>query len=148
MRAMANGGPTNAIAFCSTRALEVTQTVGGSNRVELRRVSHAPRNPANAANELERRLIAHFQAELQAMTHPPPWVPAPVLRTNATGGIVFYAPIVLSNPLCLQCHGIPGREIAPATQAAIAGRYPADRATGFRVGDVRGLWRVDFPKEP
>lgn len=145
MGAMAKGGPIHAIDFCSTRALALTSAVGSSNRVELQRVTHAPRNPANVANPLEVDLIARFQAELLGGTNPPMVLPAPVLRTNASGARVFYAPIVLSNPLCLQCHGVPGREIAQATAAAIGERYPQDRATGFRVGDVRGLWKVVLP---
>jgi hypothetical protein len=146
MGAMAKGGPTHAIDFCSTRALALTAAVGSSNRVVLHRVSHAPRNPANAANPLEQELITRFQAEVRLGTNQPPVPPAPVLRTNTTGATVFYAPIVLSNPLCLQCHGTPGREIATATAEAIGQRYPQDRATGFRMGDVRGLWKVEIEK--
>lgn len=148
MGAMAKGGPTHAIDFCSTRALALTLGVGSSNEVVLQRVTHAPRNPANAASPLEQELIARFQAELRVGTNSPPVPPAPVIRTNAAGSRVFYAPIVLSNPLCLQCHGAPGREIAAATAEAIGQRYPVDRATGFRMGDVRGLWKVEFPAEP
>lgn len=144
MGAMAKGGPTNAIAFCSTRAIELTGGVGGSNRVVLSRVSHAPRNPANAANAVERDLIVRFEAEMKSGMSPASAVPAPVIRTNSSGNEVFYAPIVLSNPLCLQCHGKPDGEIAPGTMDAIRRAYPGDQATGFRVGDVRGLWRVEF----
>ena len=65
---------------------------------------------------------------------------------HPAGATVFYAPIVLSNPLCLQCHGTPGREIVTATAEAIGQRYPKDRATGFRPGDIRGLWKVEFER--
>jgi hypothetical protein len=146
MGAMAKGGPIHAIDFCSTRALALTAAVGSSNRVVLHRVTHAPRNPANAADPLEQQLITQFQAEIRFGTNQPPVPPAPVLRTNAAGATVFYAPIVLSNPLCLQCHGTPGREIVTATAEAIGQRYPKDRAIGFRPGDIRGLWKVEFER--
>jgi hypothetical protein len=146
MGAMAKGGPIHAIDFCSTRALALTAAVGSSNRVVLHRVTHAPRNPANAANPLEQELITRFQAEIRFGTNQPPMPPAPVMRTNEAGVAVFYAPIVLSNPLCLQCHGTPGREIATATAEAIRQRYPKDRATGFRPGDIRGLWKVEIER--
>ncbi len=146
MGAMAKGGPIHAIDFCSTRALALTAAVGSSNRVVLHRVTHAPRNPANLANPLEQELIARFQAEVRVGTNQPPVPPVPVLRTNAAGATVFYAPIVLANPLCLQCHGTPGREIATATAEAIGQRYPQDRATGFRLGDIRGLWKVEIER--
>ncbi|MEL6330462.1 MAG: DUF3365 domain-containing protein [Planctomycetota bacterium] len=45
---------------------------------------------------------------------------------------------------CLQCHGGP-RDIAPPTRGALARRYPADRATGFTEGDLRGWFWVEVP---
>ena len=48
------------------------------------------------------------------------------------------------NPPCLQCHGTPNQDIAPETLAAIQKLYPDDKATGFKLGDLRGLWRVTF----
>ena len=71
--------------------------------------------------------------------------PKPQVITNADGIRDFLAPIVLGNPLCLQCHGTPGKDIAPETLAAIQKLYPDDKATGFKLGDLRGLWRITFP---
>ena len=39
---------------------------------------------------------------------------------------------------CLMCHG-PKDSIAPDVAQAITAKYPADLATGFRLGDLRGL---------
>jgi hypothetical protein len=71
---------------------------------------------------------------------------APTLVTNAADRIVFYSPIVITNALCLQCHGTPEIEVRPETLAAIAKLYPRDQATGFKLGDLRGLWRVEFKR--
>lgn len=65
--------------------------------------------------------------------------------TNVDGSTSFIAPIVLGNPLCLQCHGTPGEDIDPETLASIQKFYPNDKATGFKLGDLRGLWRITFP---
>lgn len=69
----------------------------------------------------------------------------PEVIRNADGSRAFLAPIVLGNPLCLQCHGAPGKDITAETLAAIQKLYPDDKATGFQPGDLRGLWRVTFP---
>jgi hypothetical protein len=66
----------------------------------------------------------------------------------ANGRATFYSPIVITNPLCLQCHGIPGTDLAPSTVALLQQLYPRDEATGFKLGDLRGLWRVDFARLP
>lgn len=150
MGAMARGGATNAIEFCSTRAMPLTLGVGTSNRVVLQRVSHAPRNPGNAADASEAALVMRFQEEFRRSSNAPasgPY-PAPLIRTNASGKPVFYAPIVLGNPLCLQCHGSTGTDIAPPTLELLRRKYPGDKATGFRPGDVRGLWKVGLTEEP
>lgn len=136
-KAIANGGFTNAIAYCSEQAIPLTLKIAREEGVRLRRVSHRPRNPANCANPHETALIQRFQNDLTAGAQL-----APLVEKSAAGESVFYAPIVLNNPLCLNCHGDPKREIAPATLQAIASRYPADRATGFKMNELRGLWRI------
>lgn len=34
----------------------------------------------------------------------------------------------------------------PENLAFIRSLYPQDAATGFKLGDLRGAWRVDFPR--
>jgi hypothetical protein len=53
---------------------------------------------------------------------------------------------VITNPLCLQCHGVAGRDILPATATLLQKLYPQDQATGFQLGDLRGAWRVEFDR--
>ena len=51
---------------------------------------------------------------------------------------------VMMKPMCLACHGA---EVAPEVQAAIAERYPDDRATGYRAGELRGvIWAELRPR--
>lgn len=140
-QAIATGGFTNAIEFCSEKAMPLTLAIAQKEGVKLQRVSHRPRNPANAASDHEQALIRGFQASTNTGA-----APKPVVETTATGNEVFYAPIVINNPLCLRCHGDTREEIATDTLAVIRQRYPKDRATGFKLNDVRGLWRIEFPK--
>lgn len=138
--AIAERGPAGALGVCSEQAPQIAREVGAAHGVQLRRASHRPRNPQNAADAVEQ---AALQAFLDALAKPQP--PVPQVVVNADGSRSFLAPIVLGNPLCLQCHGDPQKDIAPETLAAIQGRYPGDQATGFKLGDLRGLWRVTFP---
>jgi len=140
-QAIATGGFTNAIDFCSEKAMPLTLAVAKKEGVKIGRVSHRPRNPANRADARELELIKSFQ-ETAATGK----APQPVVEQSSEGTAVFYAPIVITNPLCLSCHGEPAREITGDTLAAIARRYPKDQATGFKLNDVRGLWRIEFAK--
>ncbi len=55
----------------------------------------------------------------------------------------LYFPI-MTNSMCMQCHGKPGVDIENSTLAAIQGKYPEDKATGYSVNQVRGMWKVVF----
>jgi len=46
-----------------------------------------------------------------------------------------YMKAILTEPVCTVCHG---RQLPPTLQQATAAKYPADAATGFEVGDLRG----------
>lgn len=138
-QAIADAGLTNAIEFCSVHGIASTEAVGVTNQVTLRRVTHRPRNPQNRADTNETALIRRFEAEFGTGT-----TPNPVVTAKVPGTATYYAPIVLKLPLCLTCHGQPETDIKPEVLAQIRKSYPADEAKGFALGQVRGLWRVDF----
>ncbi len=137
--ALSQGGVSNAVQFCSVEALPLTASVADTNHVSLRRVSHKARNPKNKADAAELAILDEFRTSLS-----PGKIATPIVRTNALGGAAFFASIVLNNPLCLNCHGQPGRDIKPEDLALIQKLYPKDEATGFKFGELRGLWRIDF----
>jgi hypothetical protein len=138
--AIGKSGPAGALSVCSEKAPQIAKEVAAAHGVTLRRATHKPRNPKNAVDEVEKAVLEAFGAALAKKEAPPPQV-----ITNADGSRAFLAPIVLGNPLCLQCHGTPGKDIATETLAAIQKLYPDDKATGFKLGDLRGLWRITFP---
>ncbi len=138
-KAIADAGLTNAIQFCSVHGITLTTAVGVTNEVVLRRVTHRPRNTQNRADTNELELIRYFESELNKGA-----TPQPAIGTNRTGFYTYYAPIVLTLPLCLNCHGQPGQDIQPEVLTQLKATYPADDATGFKLGQLRGLWSVDF----
>jgi hypothetical protein len=138
--AMASGGVTNALPYCSLASSPLTASIADQHGVTLRRISHRPRNPAARADADEKGVIDDFQDQLHADGSP---------RAFATNLMVdqatFFAPIVLNNELCLGCHGRAGRDIDSETLAILQKLYPQDEATGFALGELRGAWRIDIP---
>jgi hypothetical protein len=55
-----------------------------------------------------------------------------------------YVEPILVQPLCLTCHGDP---LAPDIAARIDELYPEDRAVGYEIGDLRGVFWIEFPAE-
>jgi hypothetical protein len=138
--ALQQGGVSNALPFCSLAASPLTAGMAGKHGVGIRRVTHKPRNPAGRADATELAVLNHFEAGLTGTNLPPPLV------TNFTASTVtFFAPIVLNNELCLKCHGEPAKDISAENLAIIHQHYPQDEATGFKLGQLRGAWRIDLP---
>jgi hypothetical protein len=49
--------------------------------------------------------------------------------------------------MCLQCHGKPGTDISEATTAKLRQLYPNDKATGYGINELRGIWVVEMNKK-
>ena len=141
--AIQSGGISNALPFCSIAASPLTASMAEKHGVTLRRITHKARQPSAKASETERTLLSHFESLITAasITNPPP----PVVTNLAPGTLTFFAPIVIGVELCLKCHGEPGTDIAQTDLDLIRKLYPQDEATGFKLGQLRGAWRIDFP---
>jgi len=143
MAAMQEGGPSYAVEFCAGEALTLTDSVAkqfGSG-FSIKRVSENHRNPVNAPDAAEVRALRHFHDALaESGALPEDWV-----QKTASGELRYYRPLVIAEP-CLACHG-EAESLDPAVAEAIAALYPDDRATGYEIGDLRGVVRVTVPPE-
>ena len=131
------GGPAKAIAVCSEVAPAIAARLSRDG-LTVRRVGTRVRNPANAPDAFEAAVLARWQQAIGRGVAPQEedaWVEADGVRT-----LRVMRP-VMTGKLCLACHGqVSGLD--PAVRAALAERYPADRATGYREGDLRGAVSV------
>ncbi len=140
--AMAQGGPEKAVDVCHTRALPLTAApVPGEPRVQaVKRTSLRLRNPANAPDGAERAALDHVAALLRAGRPVPAALVQKVERPGADLEWRFYRPVTVQ-AACLACHG-PIEGQSAALRTLLRQRYPADAATGYAVGEWRGLVRV------
>jgi Protein of unknown function (DUF3365) len=141
--AIQTSGVSNALPFCSLAASPLTAGMAQKHGVTIRRVTHKARNPAGKADAVELAVLNGLAIALAAggSTNPP----SPLVTNLVADTASFFAPIVLNNELCLKCHGEPGKDIAPENVATIQRLYPQDEATGFKLGELRGAWRIDLP---
>ena len=137
--AMQKGGPAGAVEFCSTMASELTGEVENAQGLSIKRTSLQYRNPANAPDEDEIQALRHFEAVLaESGKLPGHWV-----QKASREEYRYYRPLSVAAP-CLHCHGAES-DIGPEVSAILAERYPDDLATGYEVGDFRGVIRVSVP---
>ncbi|SMG49854.1 Tll0287-like domain-containing protein [Arenibacter troitsensis] len=139
MKAIQEKGTDGAVAFCNLRAIELTDSISVMNNAQIKRVSDKPRNPLNKANKEELGYIATFMEQVAAGIEIDPVV----VPDNEE--VTVYYPIT-TNAMCLQCHGKPNEQVKPTTLATLRKLYPEDKAVGYNVNEVRGIWTVVFDK--
>jgi Protein of unknown function (DUF3365) len=130
------GGPASALRSCHVDATGVSQRVARGENIAAGRTSDRLRNPTNA---------------------PRPWAAA-LVQANAgrrardvegfavdLGDRVGVLRPIALRPMCAGCHG-PADKVSPAVRRLLADQYPADKATGFTEGEIRGWFWVEMPK--
>lgn len=138
--AMGEGGVSHALKFCNIEAMPLTDSLSDHFGVEIRRVSHQPRNPLNEADSLEMKSIREYQSSIENDEELKPYT------FRAEDVFIYHAPIQINNGLCLNCHGQPGTDISDQNLKVINELYPQDKATGFSMGELRGIWTIRFPE--
>ncbi|WJI24057.1 DUF3365 domain-containing protein [Thermosynechococcus sp. QKsg1] len=105
--------------------------IAAANGWQLRQVALKYRNPNHAPRTaLEVQALNRFDNNRQLQAF---W------QTDAAG--VHYFRRIDVQASCLACHGAKNRR-----PAFIQEKYPSDRAYGFRVGDLRGMYAVTIPQ--
>ena len=135
--AMKSGGPNKAIPYCNINALEITDSLSALHSCEIRRTSLKYRNPKNAPDTTEIRILKLYETTAQ---HNQALNPIVEFGPNS---IHYYQPI-LTGKICLNCHGTVGMEIQSEHDSLIRSLYPFDKAKGYKEGELRGMWSLTF----
>jgi hypothetical protein len=131
--ALKAGGPENAVRVCGDVATRVAAEVSTEQGIRVARTALRVRNPGNAPDAWERKVLLQWEASGVALP----------FGEEVDGSLRWMKPITLGT-LCLPCHGGAG-DIPGPVAALLKERYPADAATGFRDGDLRGAFTVTVP---
>jgi hypothetical protein len=132
-------GVAGAVEFCSLKAIPITDSISKAESVSIQRISHKPRNPDNSATMEERELINRLKA--RPGNNGPDMTPVII---SQDGAHTFYSPVFIATPTCLQCHGMVDKDIQPEVLEVLRSGYPEDMATGFELGEMRGLLKIVF----
>jgi hypothetical protein len=137
---MAKNGPERTITVCEGRAPEIAAQLSSKTGMRIRRVSTRNRNPHAVPDAWETEAIATLEKRLAAGAKPDTLEVSAVV--NGPEGKTFrYAKALVTQPLCLTCHGTPDY-VPPGVRAEIAREYPDDKATGYSLGMIRGIVSV------
>jgi len=130
------GGVVQAVSVCSDTAQLLTNEFGVERGVFIKRVSMKNRNKNNYPDDFEKRTLNRFELlkqnnELNNETE------YYEIITEGDYKYLRYLKPILVQAECLNCHGNQ-TDIMPEVNNLIAQAYPQDKATGYKVGDLRG----------
>lgn len=135
---MEKGGIAEAVPFCNTMAHPLTDEMANKYDASIKRTSLSVRNEKNQPNEAELKILHQFET---SFSNNEPL--KPVVNLDESGKPHYYGPILLQKK-CLACHGTVGQEVHIKTDSIIKSYYPNDKATGYKEGDLRGIWSITF----
>ncbi len=136
-KSLARGGDISEEAFIKTygKIYEEIQDIRGKKGYIITFSSIKPRNPQNAATPFEARLISRFRTDRAFRRF---WT-VTMVQGRSYSRLVMP---VFAKKSCLSCHG--AREKRPAF---IERRYPDDKSTGFKEGEIMGIISLYMPDE-
>lgn len=139
---MKTEGPLGAAKFCMTNAYPLTDGVSAElgKEVSIKRISLKYRNPANRPEAKEEQIMRSLETLEQQGVILPEYL---VERADADT-YKFYKPLRINKKVCLKCHG----DIADDKELSqfMKNNYPEDKATGYKMGDLRGAIVVTVKK--
>lgn len=133
-QALEEGGPVKAIKVCNSEAPEIAAKLSSQYDWEIGRTSLKTRNPKNNPDEWETIVLQQFEQRKQQGEA---IATLEYYETTAKG--FRYMKAIPTKGLCLTCHG---DAIPESVKATLVELYPEDKATGFKLGDIRGAFTV------
>lgn len=131
-------GPASAIRSCQVHAPGISQQTAALTGWQVARTSEKFRNPNNQPNRWEREVLSDFSRKAEQGTPIGNLEHYEIINENGQATFRYMKAIEVNN-LCLNCHGT---HVSGPVKEAIRSLFPADQATGYRNGDLRGAFTL------
>jgi len=134
------GGFEGAVKSCADSAQAVTEEYAREKGMEIRRVSRKYRNRRDQPDEWEAAKLREWEAA--------GGIPKEIAEKVTENGKLYlrYLKPITTQAMCLSCHGTPA-QIPAEVSAVLSERYPRDKATGYKAGELRGGFSVTLALE-
>ena len=139
--AMQDGGTVNAIQVCRQAAPSIAGELSTKSSWAVGRTALKVRNPRNAPSVRERAVLMDFKRRADAGEALAKMEDAAVIEEDGRR-YLHYMKAIPTGEACLACHG---SELPDDLAKAIRTTYPADAATGFEKGELRGAFTFVKP---
>jgi len=129
---------SSAVYVCAQKAPEISAFYSSLPGLTVRRASARNRNPNNSPNDYETKA-------LEVLANRPAAAGDEYFEwTEDNGAKTFrYVKAIKVAKACLNCHG-DTEKMDPELLTALAETYPEDKAVGFGMGDLRGVFTISI----
>lgn len=135
-------GIESSLKFCNLNAYPLIDSLSQLYSADIRRVSQKIRNPENRPDSVEAVLLDAYQYTIERGDQVTENI------QEVEGKYLLYTkPIMIGDPVCLQCHGKSGQELTEETIGLLRTLYPSDQATGYGIAEMRGMWSIRIDKK-
>jgi hypothetical protein len=143
IQSIKKNGIKSSIEFCNSAAGKITNSLSAKYQAEIKRTSLKTRNENNEPNQIEAQILEAYEHAASNNVQISPSVQA----IDNTNQVLFTKPILIKNPVCLNCHGNIGTTLSKENDEFIKSLYPKDKATGYQTNDFRGMWSIVLDKK-
>lgn len=137
-KGLKSGGPVEAIAVCNVQAMPIATKHSAQSGWTVKRSSHKLRNSANTPDAFEAKAIREFQTRQANGEMAKDLVMAATTVEDGQKTFRMVKAIPTGKP-CITCHGT---DIKPEVTTKLGALYPDDKARGFKMGEMRGIFSL------
>lgn len=138
-QAIKKGGTEHAVQFCNVNAMSIVDSLSTTSGMKIGRISTRNRNPLNKIKSQEDRMAWKYFANNEG-----DGASKDTVLYDRAHKPVYYKPIRIGMETCLKCHGSRSQDIELVTLEKIDELYPTDNAVNYSMGELRGLWKIEF----
>jgi hypothetical protein len=142
--ALGTGPAEDAVANCRMVAPAIANDLIEQRGWSVGRTALRVRNPRNAPTLAERAVLVDFQRRAAEGEHLSSLEHVSVVERDGLS-YLHYMRAIPTRGVCLTCHGAA---VSEPVLERIAQLYPADAATGFELGELRGAFTFVYPLPP
>lgn len=118
----------------------ILDSISNANKAEIKRISNKTGNIE--LGKIERELLEAYRFNKKGNLE---------LRDNVQvidDNLLLYSkPLIINDPLCLNCHGIIGKDLSDFGENIFRSLNINDTITGYKRGDLIGMWSVWLRKK-
>lgn len=133
---IAKDGVASAVTVCSEKAPQMAKAASEQSGWAIRRVSLRNRNPKAVPDAWELAALEDFDRRTAAGETPVSLEKYAVVEEGGRKEYRYMKALPVQQ-VCVACHGA-SEKITPEVTERLNALYPADKATGYAVGQIRG----------